>query len=217
MWPAERLLSSIAGGLLLEATADPAALFRSRDPLDRPNIALTSLICDTYLRSNGLAETDRLFMSAGVEPRVPLVDYKLAETVIGLRKAHPDHGYGEKAWLRSALRGTLPDSVLNRRKRGFTPPWRKWTTALYERFGEDLRGGALVSHGVLSERGAEIISNPLDALRRPTPLSFSSLVLEQWLRGMMAIAPADHRMPAGEPNLQALMSFHDRSPIQRID
>lgn len=214
---AQRLLPSIAGGLLLEATADPAALFRGRDPLDRPDIALTGLICDTYLRSNGLAQTDRLFMSAGVEPRVPLVDYKLAETVVGLRKAHPDHEYGEKAWLRSALRGTLPDSILNRRKRGFTPPWRKWTTALYERFGEDLRGGALVSHGVLSERGAEIISKPLDALRRPTPLSFSSLVLEQWLRGMMAIAPADHRMPAGEPNLQALMSFHDRSPANRID
>ena len=55
----------------------------------QPNlpVTLTRLICDTYLRENGVAQGDRLSMASSIELRLPLLDYRLVETVIGLRRA----------------------------------------------------------------------------------------------------------------------------------
>jgi asparagine synthase (glutamine-hydrolysing) len=198
---AETVIPRIAGSHLLSARLSPKSPFRGLEPSDRPDIALTCAICATYLRSNGLGQTDRLFMSAGIEPRVPLVDHRLAETVIGLRRAHPDYGMGEKAWLRAALRGLVPDEVLARRKRGFTPPWRAWKAGMFTRFGHEIRSGALVAHGILSPQGAEFVARPFDVFRRPAPMAFQSLVLEQWLRGVLAEAGDFAQIPSEEPSL----------------
>jgi len=50
-------------------------------PFDRehPEVAITALICDTYLRCNGLAQADRLSMWHSVETRNPLLDHRLVE------------------------------------------------------------------------------------------------------------------------------------------
>ncbi len=53
-------------------------------------MALTRLVCDTYLRANGVAQGDRLAMASSVELRLPLLDRRLVETVVGLCKARSD-------------------------------------------------------------------------------------------------------------------------------
>ncbi len=72
----------------LSATADsnPYELFTGNGLWDRVDISITRLICDTYLLGNGINQADRLSMASSVECRLPLVDYKLVELVIGLRK-----------------------------------------------------------------------------------------------------------------------------------
>src|SRR5262249_34861404 len=102
-------------------------------PID---LLITRLICDTYMLENGLAQGDRLSMASSVELRLPLVDYRLAEIVIGLRKVHRDIHCGPKRWLRDAVKGVVPDFVLQRRKRGFSPPWRVWAKSLDRAFGK---------------------------------------------------------------------------------
>jgi asparagine synthase (glutamine-hydrolysing) len=70
---------------------------------------------------------DALSMAHGVESRLPFMDYRLVEAVFRM----PGHyklrdGLG-KAVLRKAMRGTVPDDILDeRRKRAFTTPIARW-------------------------------------------------------------------------------------------
>ena len=153
----------------------------------QPNlpVTLTRLICDTYLRENGVAQGDRLSMASSIELRLPLLDHRLVETVIGLRKAQNDAAQPAKSWLRAAVKDLLPEWVMQRRKRGFSPPVHQWHRALFDAHGEALRDGYLYQKGVLSSAGAKHLASgsfPSDVV---TPLSFKALVLEHWCRQML--------------------------------
>lgn len=166
--------------------------------------SITRIICDTYLRSNGLHIGDRLSMAWGVEGRAPLVDYRLAEVVVGLRKAKSDFPLGHKAWLKQALADLVPPFVFARRKRGFTPPWRAWTVALMQRYGESMKDGVLVERGILRRTAVEKFPAAFDWLGRALPLAFPTLVLEQWARGMVDLersAKQSRESRRGEPEL----------------
>ena len=166
--------------------SDPTATFTRHDPSTPLDITILRLICETYLRENGIAQGDRLSMAASVELRLPLVDYRLAEIVIGLHKAHPVTKPQHKKWLQEAVREIVPPFIMSRRKRGFSPPWRSWIKALGEAYGHQLVDGYLVQHGVLHADAAR------DQRRRLLPppwagpdlIAWRSLVLENWCRQM---------------------------------
>lgn len=182
---AERVLGRYAGSAMpVRGRALTAAPFRGRDLWDRVDLSITRLICQTYLLGNGIAQGDRLSMATSVEGRLPLVDYRLIETVLGLRKAQSDVRLPPKAWLRDALKDIVPAFVFERRKRGFTPPWRSWTRAIFERYGRDLPDGVLVRRGLLTRRAAEELSGGIGAGAAPKPLAWHTMALEQWCRGM---------------------------------
>jgi asparagine synthase (glutamine-hydrolysing) len=142
------------------------------------------LICETYLLENGIAQGDRLSMASSVELRLPLLDYRLVELVIGLRKAQADHRRPPKHWLKEAVKDVVPPWVMGRVKKGFAPPVASWYDALFVAYGEQLDGGYLVSHDVLSaEMGRYLSTGPRPA-GSIMPLSFKALVLEQWCRQM---------------------------------
>jgi asparagine synthase (glutamine-hydrolysing) len=172
------------------ADIDPGALFRQPRPWERPDLLITSLICSIYLVENGMAQADRLGMASSIEVRLPLVDYRLAETVIGLRKARRDDRLPPKAWLKSALEGVLPDWARERPKRGFTPPTESWHDRIFERLGHLLDDGALVAHDILNPKAAKALSVGPFPPGSVVPLSFKALVLELWLRDALAISPA---------------------------
>jgi asparagine synthase (glutamine-hydrolysing) len=141
-------------------------------------------------------------MACSVEARVPFVDYRLAELVIGLRKSRCDLGIGHKTLLKEALKGTIPREVLERRKRGFSPPWRSWTQQIFERYSEDLVNGELMSRGILSSRAPSIFKNGFDQFRRTAPFAMESIVLEQWLRGLKKLSNKNQGAdPLMEPDL----------------
>ena len=163
---------------------DAFSIFTFPDGWDAPEIALTALVCATYLRENGIVQGDRLGMASSVEMRLPLCDYKFVETVIGLRKNRTDAKLPPKFWLREAVKDVLPDWVLNRPKRGFAPPTRSWHSAIFAAHGDLLRDGFLVKSDILSVEGGENFAKgdfPDDAT---SPLSFKALALEQWCRQM---------------------------------
>ena len=158
-------------------------------PFPRPtvDILLTQLICQTYLQENGIAQGDRLSMASSVELRLPLVDYRLVETVIGLRKASSDHSLPPKAWLRQALSSMVPEWVLNRPKRGFTPPLQEWHKAIFAAHGATLDNGFLVEAGVLKHASARELSKGPYPAGAGAPLSFKALTLELWSRKLAAL------------------------------
>lgn len=202
---ASRAIADHGGERLAAVRSDAAASFTGAGFWDDLPTSIVSLECATYLRCNGLLLSDRLSMANSIEGRAPLSDYRLAEVVVGLRKRHDDLGLPRKAWLRGALQDLVPPFVFQRRKRGFTPPWRLWNRRLWATYGQDLEGGWLQSNGILSARGARDLRRGFDLLRRPLPTAYHCLVLEQWARGMQAAADAARTRLSrdrGEPTLQ---------------
>jgi asparagine synthase (glutamine-hydrolysing) len=185
---ADRFGNTLYGAAILETVRDTGALWDYSDPRPRSDLAVTDRIFATYLRTIGLAQGDRLSMAQSVEARVPLVDYRLVETVIGLRKAGRGELEAPKAWLRAAMAGLLPDAVLRRPKRGFQPPIFEWHRALMRAYGRLLIDGALVRHKILSRSGAALLAAQELPAEGYHWLPFSALVLEIWCREMEAVA-----------------------------
>jgi asparagine synthase (glutamine-hydrolysing) len=163
----------------------PEQLFDIPLPWPRADIMLTKLICDTYLRENGIAQTERLGMGWSVETRLPFVDHHLVETVIGLRKAHTDVGEAPKHWLRGAVADLLPADVLTRPKSGFAPPLDEWHRALFAAYGGQLVDGYLVQSRVLTPAAGRRLALGEFPRGAVAPLSFKALVLELWCRGVV--------------------------------
>jgi asparagine synthase (glutamine-hydrolysing) len=121
-------------------------------------------------------------MASSVEARLPLSDYRLAETVIGLRKRQRDDHLPPKHWLRQVMEDLLPPWVLTRPKRGFSPPTQTWVASLTARFGNLLPEGELVRRGILRPDAAERLVREGVQPGEIMPLVFKAVVLEIWLR-----------------------------------
>ena len=149
-------------------------------PWPRLDVLFTKLICETYLIENGMAQGDRLSMASSVEVRLPFIDYRFVETVIGLRKACPDHTLPQKAWLKSAVKDLMPDWIMKRPKRGFQPPSSQWIQGVRARYGRALDDGLLVQSGILKPDIARSMSHGSPRGGPMAMLAYSALTLEYW-------------------------------------
>jgi asparagine synthase (glutamine-hydrolysing) len=143
--------------------------------------AVIRMLLDTWLVSNCLSLSDRVSMSVGVETRLPFLDSRLIELVMALREKTPDHQQGQKAWLRAALKGVLPDEVLTRPKTGFQLPVWEWLSCVVTKHGDVLRDGQLVANGILDKNKIENIL--IQMPRQGWPglfFSYKLVLLEHW-------------------------------------
>lgn len=99
------------------------ALCRARvlDPINR----VSYLESRCYMLNTLLRDADFMSMSQGLEVRVPLIDHRLAKTVLSLPGAWKLDSTPKKLLVES-LGGSLPQDVVYRRKRGFTLPFERW-------------------------------------------------------------------------------------------
>jgi asparagine synthase (glutamine-hydrolysing) len=79
-----------------------------------------------YLPDSILAKVDRASMSWALEVRAPFLDKSLAEFCITLPADMKLEGIRGKKILRQAVKGLVPDSIITRQKKGFTPPVARW-------------------------------------------------------------------------------------------
>lgn len=172
-------------GILTDAFRDPVYESESWQPFSVAppwsglDVHFTRLICETYLLENSIAQGDRLSMASSVELRLPLVDYRLVETVVGLRKARSDYALPAKAWLKSAVKDLLPSWLFHQPKRGFQPPANEWIQGVRTRYGHALEDGLLVQLSILKPEVARAMSRSTQ--RGPLALlAFTALVLEYW-------------------------------------
>jgi asparagine synthase (glutamine-hydrolysing) len=165
----------------------PFQLFTLPRPWPNPDLAITRLVCDTYLRGNGVTQGDRLSMASSVELRLPLLDYRLVEAVMGLRTVFSDVDLEPKAWLKAAVSDLLPGWVIERPKRGFTPPVSEWHKAIFAAHGSELANGYLVQSKILREGQARKLAKGPYPPGCGVPISFKALVLEVWCRCMSSI------------------------------
>jgi asparagine synthase (glutamine-hydrolysing) len=80
----------------------------------------------TYLVDDLIAKIDIATMAHALEARSPFLDHELMELAASIPADLKVRG-GEKKWiLRRALRGWLPDDILDRPKQGFSVPLSAW-------------------------------------------------------------------------------------------
>jgi asparagine synthase (glutamine-hydrolysing) len=184
--------------------AGPTSLFRLSPPWEHPDVQVTKGIMEIYLLENGVAQGDRLSMASSVELRLPLLDYRFVETVVGLRKTRSDHRLPPKAWLRAALRHSLPEWVTNRPKQPFSTPFLDWCLALLASYGEQLDDGYLVQAGVLRGEAAKELRCQTYPTGPAASLAFKALVLEFWCRllgtGAIELASSPTEARSGPPS-----------------
>ncbi len=72
-----------------------------------------------------LMRVDKITMAQSIEARVPFLDHGLVEFALGIPQADKLDG-GAKALLKQAVRGLLPDDIIDRPKMGFGAPMAQW-------------------------------------------------------------------------------------------
>src|SRR5262249_30387890 len=119
------LLSSPDSDLAQRAAASQYAALRrsfSLDPVNR----VSYLESRCYMLNTLLRDADFMSMSQGLEVRVPLIDHHLAKAVLGLPGKMKLDAHTPKRLLVESLERPLPQSVVQRPKRGFTLPFEHW-------------------------------------------------------------------------------------------
>src|SRR5262245_18443947 len=77
-------------------------------------------------------------MATSVESRVPFLDHKLVELAAQLPDEWKLSGLTTKRVLREAMKGLLPESILNRPKMGFQVPFAAWTRGPWNSVARDV-------------------------------------------------------------------------------
>lgn len=129
---------------------------------------------------------DRNSMAFSIETRVPFLDYRLVDWAVGLPTGIKIGNGQSKAILRRAMRGTVPDEVLDRRdKMGFVTPQKVW---MEEQLGEviqacfakpELRIGILVDIEALR---AGVAGYRADDKTVSDSVLFRLFMLEVWMQ-----------------------------------
>lgn len=73
-----------------------------------------------------LMRVDKMGMAVGLEGRVPFLDHKLVELAMSIPEAVKTRNGTLKYILRKAVRGLIPDQLIDRNKQGFGFPMYEW-------------------------------------------------------------------------------------------
>lgn len=73
-----------------------------------------------------LARTDRASMENSVETRVPFLDHELVEWGLRIPQIYKIRKKEHKHILKSAVRGVIPDQIIDKKKDGFGLPFMAW-------------------------------------------------------------------------------------------
>jgi asparagine synthase (glutamine-hydrolysing) len=110
--------TSLAG----EALSDPWRSSSATDHLD----LLLDVDVNSYLPGDLLTKMDIATMAYSLEGRSPLLDHELMELAASLPADMKAARGQRKRVLRSAMRGWIPDGILDAPKRGFELPTAQW-------------------------------------------------------------------------------------------
>ena len=111
----------------------------------------------TYMHDLLLRDTDQMSMRHGLEVRVPLLDHRLVEYVMGLPEAVKQSGERSKPLLVDSLPMPLPAAAV-RPKQGFVLPFEQWMKTALRPFCEQYLGaGGLMRLGAFQQPATEAL------------------------------------------------------------
>jgi asparagine synthase (glutamine-hydrolysing) len=118
----EEFAATVDQSLTSSVIADPWREASGEDVLD----VMLEVDVTTYLPGDLITKIDIATMAYALEARSPLLDHQLMEFAASIPADLKVRGR-EKKWLfREALRGWIPDDILDRPKQGFSVPIAHW-------------------------------------------------------------------------------------------
>jgi len=138
----------------------------------------------TYMHDVLLRDTDQMSMAHALEVRVPLLDHKLVEYLMGVPDEYKRPNGTPKSLLVASLGDLLPREVVHRPKQGFTLPFANWMRGNLRTFCEErLDPRRINSRGIFDS--GEVRRLWKSFLDGSSEISWSRLwvlvVLEEWL------------------------------------
>jgi asparagine synthase (glutamine-hydrolysing) len=160
-------------------------LFRSRaESVNTGNSVDPLLYLDskTYLPGDILTKVDRMSMAVSLEARVPLLDHKLIEFVTRIPASLKLKRFETKHIFKRAVRGLVPDEILDRPKQGFGVPIQEWINQqLRSRIHETLTDRRATNRGLFESSYIDILLDEHERGRRDHSASLWALfMLEMW-------------------------------------
>ena len=173
---------------LVDGTQDPYVQLLRKAYASNPHADLLARVSygegRTYMHDVLLRDTDQMSMAHALEVRVPLLDHKLVEYVMGLPEAHKRPNGVPKRLLVECLDGLLPKEVIRRPKQGFTLPFDLWMRGALRQFCEErLDRERISSRAIFRPDQVQALWRRFLAGRRDVSWSrlWILVVLEEWL------------------------------------
>ncbi|MEJ7576973.1 MAG: asparagine synthase (glutamine-hydrolyzing) [Pyrinomonadaceae bacterium] len=162
---------------------EQAAQVKSGEHLDR----LLYIDSKTYLPGDILTKVDRMSMAVSLEARVPLLDHKLIEFVTRIPASLKMKGRETKHIFKEAVRGLVPDEILDRPKQGFGVPIQHWINEqLRGRIRETLTAARARGRGYVESRYVNLMLHEHERGRRDHSAQLWTLfMLELWQHAFM--------------------------------
>ncbi|MGH9752305.1 MAG: asparagine synthase (glutamine-hydrolyzing) [Blastocatellia bacterium] len=159
----------------------------SRSRLER----LLYLDSKTYLPGDILVKVDRMSMANSLETRAPLLDHRLIEFAQTIPETFKLRGLETKYILKRAAEGLVPNEIINRPKRGFDVPIRRWLNReLREMLDDTLRSARARERGDFNHHAVlAILDEHRRGVRDHARHLWSLLVLELWRRAFIDRRP----------------------------
>ena len=131
---------------------DPWLSVLADSPVDR----MMAVAIETYLPGDLLPKVDVATMAYSLEGRSPFLDHVLMEFAAGLPSHMKMRGTEGKLIAKRALRGRVPDEILDRPKMGFGVPLERWfREELRDLPGERLLDPSALDRGYLERTALE--------------------------------------------------------------
>src|SRR3989454_7093699 len=160
--------------------------FGSYDPLNR----VLMMDMRLYLENDILVKLDRASMMASLEGRVPLLNNDFVAYATSLPLRMKLRGMRSKFLLKRALRGVLPDRILNRPKKGFGIPVAEWFRGpLKEQMLSVLAPDRLSREGFFEPRAVrDLIDDHLAGRRDNRKQLWTLFAFQLWHEGYVSLA-----------------------------
>ena len=176
--------------------AAEASLQSGEDWLD----AIQYFDLTNYLPQDVLTKVDRMTMAHSVEARPPLLDHRLIEFAATIPARLRLRGGTTKYLFKQAMRGILPDRIIDRQKQGFAVPLARWMRHDLSEFVTDiLLSDRAATRGIFDLRQVEKVVQLNDSGRNLDLQLWTMLSFELWCRRFLdqrVTAPARVHTPA---------------------
>jgi len=180
----DRLLSpairAAAGGDPFVELDERAATSTARNPWD----VIMDYYCRFYLTGDINVKVDRASAAVGLEARAPFLDTDVVNFACRLPPELRMDGLTTKRILKTAMRGLLPDDILDRRKQGFGVPVARWMKEdLLPMLREEFQPDKIKREGFFDAgEVTRILDEHVEGRRDHRKQLWTLFVFEQWLR-----------------------------------